>query len=82
MWNTFPEHVQLYIKTCICVLYFNQQNVLNKIQENTYHGTNFTIRANSYMFRHQGAVLKELNNDKGTLSLTRTSDASRPHFHR
>jgi hypothetical protein len=48
----------------ILYTYFNQQNVPNKIQENTYHKMYFTLGANSYMCRYHGAILKELNNDK------------------
>jgi len=38
------------------------------------------LSANSYMFRHQGAILSAFNNNKASLSPTRNAGTSRPHF--
>ena len=38
--------------------------------------------ASSYKFRRQGAILRECNNNKGSLSPARTAGASRSHFPR
>jgi len=47
------------------ILYFNQQNALIKLQKYMYHKTHLILGTNSYMFWHQGAILRELNNNKG-----------------
>jgi hypothetical protein len=46
------------------IQYISQQNALRKIQQNASHKTKSMSGANSYMFRHCSAVLRELNNQK------------------
>jgi len=41
----------------------NQQNALGKTQVNTHRKTHFKLSANSYMFRHQGAILSGFDNN-------------------
>jgi hypothetical protein len=58
-------------------------NKMHKLKQNkTRHKANFILGTNAGMFRHQGAILREFINSKGSLSPTSTSAASRPHFRR
>jgi hypothetical protein len=59
------------------VPYFNQQNAPNKI----HHKTHLILGNNPSMFQYQGVIFREFINNKGFLSPTGTSSASRPHFH-
>jgi len=42
------------------------QNALSKMEQNTYHTTQFMSHADSLMFQHQGDILREFNNNKGS----------------
>ena len=48
-------------KTCLAIQYINQQNALSTILK-TRHKSQFVLSANSYMFRHQGAIFRDFNN--------------------
>jgi hypothetical protein len=43
------------------IQYINKQNSSSKIQENAKYNIQFMLSANSYMFWHQSAILKEFN---------------------
>jgi len=47
----------------------------------TYHKTHYILGIKSYMFWHQGSILREFNNNKGSFSASRTLGASHCHFH-
>jgi len=42
----------------------------SRIQQNTNHKSHFMFNANSYMFRHQGVILREFHNNKGSKAHT------------
>ena len=66
--NTRTSHINfMLLIQCIflhSIFFKNQQNVLIKIN-NIDHKTHFLSGANSYMFRHQGAIIRELLSNKG-----------------
>jgi hypothetical protein len=62
--------VQYFMLTCcafFCIRYINQQNALSKIQQNMNKKTCFMLSANSYMFRHQGSILREFSKQQRSI---------------
>lgn len=69
----------LFYRAFSYVPYFNQQNRIIKINK-TDNKTHFMLGTNTYMFRHQGSILREFIKNKVMVSQTRISGVSRRHF--
>jgi len=83
----FTAHPILCVFYVTHTVYFRTFNILN----NKMHTINalkhkslsahFMFSANSCMFKYQGAILSQFNNNKGLLSPTHALGAGRAHFH-